>query len=540
MTLKELYPVYPLGLRSPPKSEFKFGTRNIYVDFPYQVYDFIQLMMEKAKEVEISKEEIKREWLEFLQYNSSLQFNSKPLASIFLRENAFSQKKCFILQVKWGIFLEYLEKKAEKLALKIEEDGRNIAMTYNEIWTNFFEVRKILEPPQITKYPSALENFKKLLKRTGEYFFLTKLLNQLEEVVTQIEKKMGEEIPSVYLYTTNLKMDIHSLNTLIEIVNIPASFLFLRNILENFVKFFVYLKIGGSFNNPNLVLSALFVYEYEEVEKERQYGFKKFKKEFVRKFQKIDTDTKEIVDLREMTTKFKKKHVPTLGINTGIIKDFSSESNLSSAGLDKLYSACSEVIHNQSPLPFFSLLEVKVFKHFLKRYVNSLSLTASRLADIKGCTPEEIMTPPFSQKEKFLKKCQEAASLLTMNFVKEIEKMIKNAMTGMQEEIFIEPLTLVSIFHLLSPSTSHRRDYSFIEEDLAEVIKRLDPLSFRIGLREEVEGTLEKLGEIIIPKLEKYEIFSSLKSEEEKKKVVFYLLLDYLTSLTIKKLKSEI
>jgi len=531
MTLKELYPVYPLSMLSPRKSEFKFGTRSIYIDFPYQAYDFMELMMERTKEAKIDKKEVKSEWLKFLQYNSSLQFNSKPLASVFLWENTFSQKKCLILRVKWDIFFEYLEKKAEDLSLKIEEDGRNIAMTYNEIWRNFFGIRKILEPPQIMQYPSTLENFKKLLERTGEYFFLISLLNQLEGVVTQIEKEMEGEIPSVHLYTTNLKMYIHSLNTLIEVVNIPASFLFLRNILENFIKFFIYLKIGKSFNNPNLVLSALFIYEYEEVEKERRFGLKKFKKEFVHKFQKMHTDAKETVDLRDLTIEFKKKHVPTIGITTAVIKDFSLESNLSSAGLDKLYSACCEVIHNQSPLPFFSLLEVKAFKHFLKRYVNSLSLTVSRLTDIKEYTPEEIITPPFSQKEKFLKKCQEATSLLETNFDKEIEKMIKKAMIYLQEEIFIEPLTLISIFYLLSPSASHRRDYSFVEEDLAEVIKRLDPLSFRIGLREEVKATLEKLAETIIPKLEKYEIFSSLKSEEEKKKVVFYLLLDYLPEI---------
>ncbi|MEM2174666.1 MAG: hypothetical protein QXI58_03465 [Candidatus Micrarchaeia archaeon] len=107
-------------------------------------------------------------------------------------------------------------------------------------------------------------------------------------MIKRIEEKMKNEIPAIELYTINLIMDIQHLHALIDVVNIPAAYLLLRNLLENFVKLFIYLDLGKSIN-PNITLSLMFLYEYEANEKldqkkRRIYSLRRFKDEMIRKF----------------------------------------------------------------------------------------------------------------------------------------------------------------------------------------------------------------------------------------------------------------
>jgi len=101
------------------------------------------------------------------------------------------------------------------------------------------------------------------LKRTGDYFYIENLLGKFEETIKEIERTLKNKVPSIQLYTTNLMKNIQHLHALISIVDIPAAHLFLRNLLESFVKFFVYYDVRKFINNPNLFLSSMFLYEYE-------------------------------------------------------------------------------------------------------------------------------------------------------------------------------------------------------------------------------------------------------------------------------------
>ena len=543
--MKELFPVYPLNLVSPPKSRTKFGTRSIYVDLPPQAYYFMQLMMGKATEADLTTEEVREEWLKFLQhYKTFLIFREKPLVFVSLRRDK-TGKKFFMLNVRWDLFIEYLEEKAKGFVSDVERDGRNVMKVYKEIWTNFFSVRGEMIPPEPRYFPSTREKFRKLLKRTGDYSYLIGLLSQFEEMIKLIGEMTKNEVPSIQLYTTNLIMDIQHLHTLIDTIDIPAAYLLLRNILENFIKLFVYLDVGKSFD-PNLVLSVMFLYEYETVGKfdfksRRKYSLKGFKDEFIRKLLKISSalSSDETLNLFDLVNKLKEKQVPTLGVNPKLLEAFSESYGLDEINLNVLYSACSGIIHNQPPLPFFSLLEIKFFKHFLEKYVHSLRAVAEKLINEK-IELKKIFPSSLSQEKLLLKKSLRTAYLLERKYEEEIESIIRRAATTLQREqpeIWIKPLTLISLFYLISPSRRRLRDFSFVEEDLKDIIKKIQPLSFKISIQDEIEDTLNKLQEMLLPELERYSMFASLESMEQKRKVIFYLLLHYLP-LVIEEVKT--
>ncbi|MCK4732115.1 MAG: hypothetical protein KAT65_06605 [Methanophagales archaeon] len=492
-------------------------------------------VMEYSAEVDLSAEEVREAWKAFLQ-NNNLTFHDKPLASVYLWDAPFTQKKSLVLKIKWDLFLEDLEGKAQNFVLELENGGRNITKLYREIWKNFFGVAGELKAP-ISFYFREREKFRKLLKRTGDYFYLKVLLVQFEEIMERMEKYVAD-VPSAQLYTINIRMDIQHLHALIDVISIPPAYLLLRNILENFAKFLVYLRIGESFNEPNLVLSAMFLYEYEADKEQRRYSLGKFKSEFIKKFLKIkDTfSTDEALDISEVVRKFKEKGIPILGVKPKVLGEFSANYGLNKPNLDILYSACSEVIHNQPPLPFFSLLEVKFFKHFLGKYIKTLQVIAEKIID-GHLETEEISLPPFFEERNSLKESLHVAYLLETEKGAEIKDLIKRAMITLQEgqpentepsAIWIKPLTLISLFHLISPSLRHLRDFSFVEEDIGDIIEKLQPLSFKVSLKDEIEVTLSKLQDVMLPELERYRVFSSL-SSEKKRKVIFYLLIDNLS-----------
>jgi len=295
----------------------------------------------------------------------------------------------------------------------------------------------------------------------------------------------------------------------------------------------------------------MFLYEYEvsdkfDKQKGRRYSLRGFKTEFIRKFLKMVSviPSDKPLDLSEFVNKLKEKQVPTLGISPRVLQDFSESYGLKDVHLDTLYSACSNIIHNQPPLPFFSLLEVKFFKNFLEKYLQSLFAVARKLID-ENIKVEKVDAQLIPREKGSLKKCIQVAHLLKVKYDKEIKNVIVEALTNLQKNkgkgldwIWIKPITLCSIFDILSPSFSRIRDLSFIKEDLEDFIEKLQPLSFKVSLRDEVYETLDRLQEILLPNLEKFEVFSSLESVEQKNKVIFYLLLLCLPEIVEEMIKS--
>ena len=74
---------------------------------------------------------------------------------------------------------------------------------------------------------------------------------------------------------------------------------------------------------------------------------------------------------------------------------------------------------------------------------------------------------------------------------------------------------------------------------MQDVIEKLQSISFKVSIRDEVEKTLSNLREIVLPDLEKYKAFSTLTSTDQKGKVVFYLLLRFLPEIVEDMIKNQ-
>jgi hypothetical protein len=135
-----------------------------------------------------------------------------------------------------------------------------------------------------------------------------------------------------------------------------------RNALENLIKLIVYSDIARNFNTYQEMLKVFFF--YDKVAKEGCYSIQQLKTKYVKRIIKYLESTAEI-NPEKMLTMMVEKQYPKLRINSQTLDEFQDTYNIS---IKNYWSACSEIIHNQSPLPFFSLLEVKSFKHFLRQY----------------------------------------------------------------------------------------------------------------------------------------------------------------------------
>jgi hypothetical protein len=116
----------------------------------------------------------------------------------------------------------------------------------------------------------------------------------------------------------------------------------------------------------------------------------------------------------------------------------------------------------------------------------------------------------------------------------EIKNAIKRAIVTLPkkesrilESIWINPLTLASLFHIISPNWTRLRDFSFVETDFERLVRQLQPYSFRISIQNEVRETMSKIQEALLADLGRYDFTLTLTSAQQKK-VAFYLLLLYL------------
>ena len=145
--IKELYPKYPVQIVTPPNSKIKFGTRDIYVDVPAEIYKLYELWWEYYNEpLEENKKNLLNE-IKSLEENikesvlkeySDLYKISRPI------EVSWAKRPYIQLRIKWDRFLEYLDNEVAQFineAKKRDSRGASSLLTkfYNEtIIRNYF------------------------------------------------------------------------------------------------------------------------------------------------------------------------------------------------------------------------------------------------------------------------------------------------------------------------------------------------------------------------------------------------------------------
>jgi hypothetical protein len=299
--------------------------------------------------------------------------------------------------------------------------------------------------------------------------------------------------------------------------------------------------MARNFNTCQGMLQVFFF--YDKVAKERCYSIQQLKSKYVKRITSYLESTPEM-NLEKIYLMMIEKQFPKLGINSQTLEEFE---NTYSVPIKNYWSACSEIIHNQSPLPFFSLLEVKSFKHFLMRYserfISTVKIIPSIVKVPKGVhfeplikdigillstriterledekTPQEIALA----KQKLSKRAKEVFRQLL--FQEEIKLILKSLIEDETlKENFFNPLTLVSLFHLSSPGLTRITSGEFNFEDIEYFITRIQPISSPF-IKFKFYITLRIFGEKMIPKIEEISPGFSKLDEEEKKTVIFYLL----------------
>lgn len=539
MSLRALFPIYPLGLKTPAKSRIKFGTRSIYVDFPWVASRFIQSMMSEAARAELTAEYVREEWRKLVgEQKDKLTRQGRALASVSLVSSPFSDRGFLVLKIHWNHFVDYLEDNATVLFASFvdaKSESGKILQVYREIWMNFFNAIGVLTGFEPSYNPASLVDFRKLLERTGDYDYIEQLLRQLEEVVGKMEPAPRPRFSSVQHYTTNLRMNVQHIRTAFNVVDIPACYLILRNLLERIVELFILTDIGKSVGNIDAVLWSMFLHRYESESVGRskvKLPLESFIDQTKEKFGKILFDMQgEQLDFSVLMDRLSSIGMPALWINTELLQDFSRHYQLNEADLVRVYRACGVVIHNQSPLPFFSLLEVKFFKKFLEAYLESLAKVVQKLIgkEIPVWKPE-ISASSESESAKALKVARSLArhELHVKNAIAKAVAELSRKDPRSLEWIWINPMTLSSLFHLISANWTDLSYPTFVEDDIERIVQQLQPHSFKLSVQNEVEKTLDRMEESLVTELEKFDVFSSLTSPDLKRKVVLYLLLLYL------------
>lgn len=556
MSLSEIFPAYPVQIVSPRKSNIKIASRKVFVDFPYIFWNFIADITLKMDKSKFPQEVFKKE-LELFTSDEEIKkiatFNNVPLGKVLLLTSPFTTKLLLKLKVNWQTFFEYLEDKAQKLISKVEEDGSNIRNVYFEIIDNYFKLVPFVPNPELSRFNiNMLENFKKLLRRQGEEQNIQLSLSILQQIVRSIEKTKNVE--GIKLWAMQFESDIYGIKKCLENMDILSCYFYLRNMLENLIKLIVYNDIAKDFIFYDEMLQIFFF--YEKIAGNRCYSIHQLKDKYVKKIASHIRGVNEI-NLEEIYLMMIEKRLPKLCINNQTLEEFQKKFNIH-APIKNYWSACSEVIHNQSPLPFFSLLEVKSFKHFLKKYIECFASVirivescnkVPSLEDIQICYAKAWNALFISKelqggkakyeletKQKLNKKARKVLRHLLLQKEKEIENILESLVKNKdlkRKEIFFNPSTLASLFYLISPSITHITSGEFNIDDVQYFIVKVQPLSFNVSLEFEFYKTLKMLEEEIMPKLEKVSSEFSELNEEEKKSITFYLLAMKLPELCI-------
>jgi len=535
MIFSKIYPVYPIRIISPKKYNLRISPRKIFVDFPAEYYifmfDTVNKIVSSQNPSQIQKTQIRQIISTALRNSNLPKFNGTLLGTFSPTTIPWSSKLLLKLKIRWSIFFKYLENKAQQLISEIQNNGSNIREVYNEILNNYFTIVDLI-PAFERSSAYQLEKFKKLVRITRDEEYIKRILSTLK----QFMRHEAIKSKGMKFWFFQFESNFWAIEKCFDNMDILSCYFYLRNALENLIKLIVYNDIAKSFNNYYDELLLIFFF-YDKIAMKRSGSIKELQAKYIKVIQKFLQSNKNIKP-EEIYSEILKKQSPKLIIKTPTIEEFEKSYRIS---IKNYWSACSEIIHNQSPLPFFSLLEIKAFKYFLEQYSKQFISVIKILKDhtnITDITEDFIHQEPVqclsSQKSKLSKKAKKILDKLISK--KEILSILKAIIKDkeLRKNNFFDPLTLVSLFHLANPSLTHIRSGEFRYEDIEYLIIKIQPLLFSInkdGLNYTFDKTLQIFEERIKTKVTKIcPEFSSL-SNEEKRTIIFYLLVIRLPDL---------
>ena len=565
MQWSKIFPCYPFQLRRRRGGKVRIGSRKIYVDLPCIFPLFLNEVAYRYGERGITEEEFEREWEEWLQqYKSLAYFNGKPIATVYLAPTSFYREPMLCCRVDWEIFFDYLDYVARYVVEQIKEDGKKgLAALYNFIYDNYHALFFYKEPPEPAESSRELENFKRVVRRTGEKNRIENLLNQMEAIAENLEhwykknlkNQYKEDYSSIELYTLHFKSDIRGALKSLENMNIIAIYFYLRNILELFIKLLAYMKVAEEFGKEklNMVLRILYLYdkkipeleeklktlikertgkEVKETIKLRKNSILQFENTFRKKMSKILSQITEKTTYEELFDIMVSKGVCVLGISRGVIEDFCKRNGIDTS-LVEYWRACSYAIHQQTPLPFYSLLEVKGLRAFLEVLLNDMMNAMVKISGISKekltkhkSVKESILTNVSIPKQQFLDEIEKEINRNKETIKRRLKEIVENPQ--LNKNVWFKPRTLSSLFELMGAGSTEVKKGVFQPDDINELASSIQATGFKVDIYEEIKHTFEAFHLSLQPLLEK--IMPQFRSlpENEKRGITFYLLLLYL------------
>ena len=243
-------------------------------------------IIDKAQTDTITRERVEEEWRGFLksQDGKPLVYKGRPLCTVFVkemfvREGAdYVRKPHICLNIRWKAFIDYLDDEAKKHLYNVMKDGDAIMGLYSKILSNAFYITNVpmpFEPVYNPRAGRALEDFRKLLKLTGDMHYMKTTIENLvnfeygargnlQRLVEVIKRAKDRRARLVYIM--HLIMDLIHLYYLIDTVNFIAAYALLRNIIEMSIKACAYYEYGKLLEDvplgPDLFMYAMYLYEY--------------------------------------------------------------------------------------------------------------------------------------------------------------------------------------------------------------------------------------------------------------------------------------
>lgn len=561
MKWSEIFPCYPFRLGIRKGWKVRIGSRKIYVDLPYIFPQFLSEAAYRYRVKGITREEFEKEREELLKHNQNLAFfDNKPIATLQLITPPFGDKEKPLLRcrVLWKNFFNYLDYVADSVARKIKGDGeKGLSSLYTFIYGNYFQLFYAKELPEPFDHHRLLEHFKRTARYTGEKNKIEDLLSRIEILSKKLEEWYENSYPSVKFYTIHIKMDIKGALKCLENMNVLAIYFYLRNILELFIKMFVYIQIAKNFGEASdIILRILYFYdrripELEEQRrrfleerkarpKDREFKLRinslpSFEKDFVKKMMKILSQKIGEMTYEELFEEMTKRGICVLGINKEVMEQFCKRNGVSFS-LMQYWRACSYAIHQQTPLPFYSLLEVKGLRAFLEILVEDLIDALIKITNIpreilskQKLVKKHILAEINLPKRQIFQKIEKVIYKHKKKIIKRMKQIIVNS--RLHEDILFTPTTLSSLFELLGLGVTKIKDGTFQSDDMDEITLSIQAIGFKVAIDEEIRHTFNAFHSALNHFLEKIiPQFKSL-SESERRGVTFYLLALYLPEI---------
>jgi hypothetical protein len=561
--LSALYPAYEVSLIARGKKGKKIRIRpsRIFVDLPWIVYHFVADIAEKIKEENISAKEVKNLWNEEIKKNEKLlTVNGKPFVLVRLRKHSFYPNLAIIqIKIDWEKFFEFYEKVSKNEALKVIRKGKYIREIYNDILFNALSSASI-KAFEIKFMPreKLLRNFIKVLKYSKDFYQVEKILNNILVVINRLH----QQIPKKYginwkLFTWQLKTDWINLHKSWQRVDIPTCYFYLRNILELLLKIALYkflltdrelnkllIKLRGKYKMGFLsqkdikeVLIGL-LFEAERRKKGRSIKkeeYEKWKQNFKTALINVAKEIPNLLNITDEVERIKqnKRLVKELNkfcpsISSPLI-GFVNHDLKAESYIENLWTICSEIVHNQPPLPFYSLYEIKTFKNVLEYYFQQISSFCEECLGIsKSKAKYKLALLP---KLRF-NIIREQANLFLYQYRDKIKDKIKEISSRYSNKFWFNPKFLSIIFEIWGPSPSKMYKEEISYEDFLSFVENLQLTSYRVGIRDSVVITFQIFQKELQLFLFSLGLDKTLSNDE--RKVLLFLLLSLLLPESIK------